>query len=116
MSRPRIEVRKTYELWVGGRFDRSESGRRDRVNDRAGRHAGNFPRASRKDVRDAVEAARAGFDEWAGRTAYSQVLYRFAETLEARAGELALASAALRGIDTAQARAETAAAVDRLVH
>ena len=59
MSRPRIEVRKTYELWVGGRFDRSESGRRDRVNDRAGRHAGNFPRASRKDVRDAVEAARA---------------------------------------------------------
>jgi acyl-CoA reductase-like NAD-dependent aldehyde dehydrogenase len=76
----RALVPKTYKLFVGGKFVRSESGRSDRV---AGM---NVPRASHKDVRDAVKAARGAFPGWAGRTAYNrgQVLYRFAEALESR--------------------------------
>jgi len=76
----RALVAKTYKLYVGGKFVRSESGRSDPV---AGM---NVPRASRKDVRDAVKAARGAFPGWAGKTAYNrgQVLYRFAEALESR--------------------------------
>jgi acyl-CoA reductase-like NAD-dependent aldehyde dehydrogenase len=62
----RLEVRKTYKLYVGGAFVRSESGRYDRVDER------NVPRASRKDVRDAVRAARAAAGPWAARTAYNR--------------------------------------------
>jgi acyl-CoA reductase-like NAD-dependent aldehyde dehydrogenase len=74
----RLSVRKTYKLWIGGAFVRSESGRYDEA-------AGfNFPRASRKDVRDAVAAARKAAGPWAARTAYNrgQILYRAAEALE----------------------------------
>jgi acyl-CoA reductase-like NAD-dependent aldehyde dehydrogenase len=76
----RALVPKTYKLFVGGKFVRSESGRSDRVS------GVNVPRASRKDVRDSVKAARGAFPGWAGRTAYNrgQVLYRFAEALESR--------------------------------
>jgi acyl-CoA reductase-like NAD-dependent aldehyde dehydrogenase len=76
----RASVVKTYKLYVGGKFVRSESGRSDRVQDM------NVPRGSRKDVRDAVKAARAGAATWAAATAYNrgQVLYRFAEALESR--------------------------------
>jgi acyl-CoA reductase-like NAD-dependent aldehyde dehydrogenase len=80
----RVAVAKTYKLYVGGKFVRSESGRSDAV-------AGvNVPRASRKDVRDAVKAARGAQAGWAARTAYNrgQVLYRFAEALESRSDEL----------------------------
>jgi acyl-CoA reductase-like NAD-dependent aldehyde dehydrogenase len=79
----RVAVAKTYKLYVGGKFARSESGRSDAV---AG---ANVPRASRKDVRDAVKAARGAQAGWAARTAYNrgQVLYRFAEALESRSGE-----------------------------
>ncbi len=80
----RRAVAKTYKLYVGGKFARSESGRSDVV-------AGvNVPRASRKDVRDAVKAARSAQAGWASRTAYNrgQVLYRFAEALESRSQEL----------------------------
>jgi acyl-CoA reductase-like NAD-dependent aldehyde dehydrogenase len=96
-------VAKTYKLYVGGKFVRSESGRSDRAEG-----ATNVPRGSRKDVRDAVKAARAGFGAWSAATAYNrgQVLYRFAEALESRAHELA------RGGDPA----EVHAAVDVLVH
>ena len=77
----RLAVRKTYKLWIGGAFVRSESGRYDRAGDF------NIPRASRKDVRDAVAAARKAFAPWAARTAYNrgQILYRAAEALESRA-------------------------------
>jgi acyl-CoA reductase-like NAD-dependent aldehyde dehydrogenase len=87
----RLAVRKTYKLYVGGAFVRSESGRYDR----AGHH--NVPRASRKDVRDAVKAARTAAAPWAARTAYNrgQVLYRTAEALEARGDELGAERAAL---------------------
>ncbi|MGH2968851.1 MAG: aldehyde dehydrogenase family protein, partial [Solirubrobacteraceae bacterium] len=68
---PRLAVRKTYKLYVGGAFARSESGRHDPVLDHEGSHVANITRASRKDVRDAVKAARKAQDGWAGRTAYN---------------------------------------------
>jgi acyl-CoA reductase-like NAD-dependent aldehyde dehydrogenase len=78
----RLEVRKTYKLWIGGAFVRSESGRYDRAS--VGDRVVNIPRASRKDVRDAVAAARKAAGPWAARTAYNrgQILYRAAEALE----------------------------------
>ena len=89
MSR-RAVVAKTYKLYLGGKFARSESGRSDPATDHAGEHVGNVPRSSRKDVRDAVKAARGAQAGWAARTAYNrgQVLYRFAEALESRSDEL----------------------------
>ncbi len=82
----RLAVPKTYKLYVGGAFVRSESGRYDRHDDR------NVPRASRKDVRDAVAAARKAAGPWAARTAYNrgQILYRAAEALESRAADFAI--------------------------
>ena len=96
----RLAVPKSYKLYIGGAFVRSESGRYDRVQER------NVPRASRKDVRDAVKAARAAAGPWAGRTAYNrgQILYRAAEALESRAEEIGVA------------RSEVDAAIDLLVH
>ena len=98
----RLAVRKTYKLWIGGAFVRSESGRYDLAE------GVNVPRASRKDVRDAVAAGRAAAGPWAARTAYNrgQILYRAAEALESRAGEFAQSVGA----------AEVDAAVDVLVH
>ena len=82
----RIEVRKTYKLFVGGAFPRSESGRSYPVRSVDGEFLANAALASRKDVRDAVRAARAAFPKWAGATAYNrgQILYRIAEMLEGR--------------------------------
>src|SRR3974377_611657 len=90
----RLPVRKTYKLWIGGAFVRSESGRYDEaLRDGDGRVATqvNIPRASRKDVRDAVSAARKAAGPWAARTAYNrgQILYRAAEALESRGPQLA---------------------------
>ena len=101
----RLEVRKTYKLWIGGAFVRSESGRYDRADAGDGRVV-NIPRASRKDVRDAVAAARRAAAPWAARTAYNrgQILYRAAEALESRASGFAVE------------RAEVVAAVDVLLH
>src|SRR5688572_21104059 len=98
----RLPVRKTYKLYIDGAFPRSESGRTYLAEDQ------NVARASRKDARDAVRAARAAFPQWAGMTAYNrgQVLYRIAEMLESRYSEFA----ALTG-----GKAEVDAAVDRLV-
>ena len=98
MSR-RALVAKTYKLYLGGAFVRSESGRTDPID------GVNVPRGSRKDVRDAVKAARGAFGGWSGKTAYNrgQVLYRFAEALESRSGKFGSA-------------AEVGSAVDLLVH
>jgi acyl-CoA reductase-like NAD-dependent aldehyde dehydrogenase len=114
----RAVVAKTYKLYLGGAFARSESGRHLAVVDHAGAHVANVPRGSRKDVRDAVKAARAAQAGWAKRTAYNrgQVLYRFAEALEARADELARAGQAQQDVSLSDARAELGAAVDLLVH
>jgi acyl-CoA reductase-like NAD-dependent aldehyde dehydrogenase len=114
----RVPVAKTYKLYLGGAFARSESGRHVAVTDHAGTEVANVPRASRKDVRDAVRAARTAFPSWQGRTAYNrgQILYRLAEALESRAGELAAETARLHGIGEDAARAEIDAAVDTAVH
>ncbi|TNC21660.1 aldehyde dehydrogenase family protein [Amycolatopsis alkalitolerans] len=82
----RVTVAKTYKLYVGGKFPRSESGRVYPVHDGKGRFLANAARASRKDARDAVSAARKAFPGWSGATAYNrgQVLYRVAEMLEGR--------------------------------
>ena len=82
----RLDVRKTYKLYVGGAFPRSESGRTYEVTDTKGRFVANAARASRKDARDAVVAARAALSGWSGATAYNrgQVLYRVAEIMEGR--------------------------------
>jgi acyl-CoA reductase-like NAD-dependent aldehyde dehydrogenase len=101
----RISVRKTYKLYVGGAFVRSESGRYDRALSAEDEHVANVPRGSRKDVRDAMSAARKAAGPWAKRTAYNrgQILYRAAEALESRADAIAETD-------------EIAAAVDVLVH
>jgi acyl-CoA reductase-like NAD-dependent aldehyde dehydrogenase len=114
----RALVAKTYKLYLGGAFVRSESGRHLPVTDHTDAHVANVPRGSRKDVRDAVKAARAAQAGWAKRTAYNrgQVLYRFAEALESRADELARAAVAQQGASSSDARAELGAAVDLLVH
>ena len=114
----RAVVAKTYKLYLGGAFARSESGRHLPVTDHADAHVANVPRASRKDVRDAVKAARAAQAGWAKRTAYNrgQVLYRFAEALESRSDELARAAHAQQDVSLSDARAEVGAAVDELVH
>ena len=118
MSPSRLAVRKTYKLYVGGAFARSESGRHDPVLDHRGEHVANIARGSRKDVRDAVRAARKAQAGWAGKTAYNrgQVLYRAAEALESRSAELAQQAVDLRGAAPAAARDQVAAAVDALVH
>ena len=112
----RTDVRKTYKLYIGGAFPRSESGRTYLVNDASGRLLANAAKASRKDARDAVVAARKAFAGWSGRTAYNrgQVVYRVAEVLESRRAQFE-AELAAGGSSAAQARAEVDAAIDRLV-
>ena len=112
----RTDVRKTYKLYIGGAFPRSESGRTYLVNDASGRLLANAAKASRKDARDAVVAARKAFAGWSGRTAYNrgQVVYRVAEVLESRRAQFE-AELAAGGSSAAEARAEVDAAIDRLV-
>lgn len=113
----RLEVRKTYKLYVGGAFPRSESGRSYEVTAADGRFLANVARASRKDVRDAVRAAHAAQPRWAGATAYNrgQVLYRVAEMLEGRRAQLTTDVADASGVDAEVAAAEVDAATDRWV-
>lgn len=114
----RISVAKTYKLYIGGAFPRSESGRTYQVHDQKGTLMANAALASRKDGRNAVVAARSGLSKWAGATPYNrgQVLYRVAEMMEARRAELVDLIVQSRGATAAQARAEVDAATDRVVH
>ena len=113
----RLEIRKTYKLYVNGAFPRSESGRSYVVNDHKGRFLANAAWASRKDARDAVVAARKAFGGWAGRTAYNrgQVLYRVAEVLEDRHAQFVEQVQAGEGLTKRTAEAAVDASVDRLV-
>jgi aldehyde dehydrogenase (NAD+) len=113
----RMPITKTPKVYVGGAFIRSESGRTYPLADAAGHFVANVPQCTRKDVRNAVEAAAKAGPGWAKRTGYNrgQILYRLAEMLEARAGEMAT-SLQLGGATEAAARHETAAAVDRLIY
>jgi acyl-CoA reductase-like NAD-dependent aldehyde dehydrogenase len=113
----RLEVHKTYKLFIGGAFPRSESGRSEPVADAAGAHWANASRASRKDVRDAVTAAAKALGGWSGRTPYNrgQVLYRVAELLEGRRAQFAAAVERAEGVRPAEAGRRVAKAIDRMV-
>jgi len=116
-SPARLDVRKTYKLFIGGAFPRSESGRSYPVHGDDGNLLAYAAQGSRKDARDAVVAARKAFGGWSGATAYNrgQILYRVAEMLEGRAAQFAAEVAAAGGGQVAQAKAEVAAAIDRWV-
>jgi acyl-CoA reductase-like NAD-dependent aldehyde dehydrogenase len=113
----RIPVRKTYKLYIGGAFPRSESGRVYPVTSRSGQLLAHAAQASRKDVRDAVVAARGAFAAWSGASAYNrgQVIYRIAEMLEGRRAQFAAEVAAAEGIGLVAAGTAVDASVDRLV-
>ncbi|MEU2689754.1 aldehyde dehydrogenase family protein [Streptomyces hygroscopicus] len=113
----RLSVLKTYKLFVGGTFPRSESGRVYEVTDSQGRWLANAPLASRKDARDAVVAARKAFGGWSGATAYNrgQILYRIAEMLEGRRDQFGHEVARAEGLSRAKATAAVEAAIDRWV-
>jgi acyl-CoA reductase-like NAD-dependent aldehyde dehydrogenase len=115
---PRLDVRKTYKLLINGAFVRTESGRATAATSPAGEFLAHVPLGSRKDVRDAVKAARGAFAGWSGRTAYNrgQILYRAAEMLEERRAEFSAALVRSTGMSRAAATREVAVAVDRLVH
>ncbi|MDT4911220.1 MAG: hypothetical protein QOC66_348 [Pseudonocardiales bacterium] len=114
----RIGVRKTYKLYIGGAFPRSESGRSYPVSDAKGTLLAHAAQASRKDVRDAVVAARGAVGGWTGATAYNrgQVLYRVAEMLEGRAAQFAAEVTSAEGVSGRAAAAQVDAAIDRWVH
>ena len=116
-DRQRLEVRKTYKLFVGGAFPRSESGRSYPVHGADGSLLAHAAQASRKDLRDAVVAARRAVPGWSGATAYNrgQVLYRVAEMLEGRAAQFTAEVAAAEGVASGRAAAVVAAAIDRWV-
>lgn len=113
----RIDVRKTYKLYIGGAFPRSESGHSYEVSDSKGTFVANAALASRKDARDAVVAARKAFGGWSGRTAYNraQILYRVAEVMEDRRPQFVRAVEQSEGLRTKDADRVVDAAVDRLV-
>ncbi|MFS8200924.1 aldehyde dehydrogenase family protein [Streptomyces sp. CWNU-52B] len=113
----RLSVFKTYKLYVGGKFPRSESGRVYEVTDPQGKWLANAPRSSRKDARDAVVAARKAFGGWSGATAYNrgQILYRVAEMLEGRRDQFVREVAEAEGLSTSRAAAQVDAAIDRWV-
>ena len=116
-TRTRLIVRKTYKLYIGGAFPRSESGRSYEVTSAQGAFLANAALASRKDARDAVRAARSAFGGWSGATAYNrgQILYRIAEMLEGRREQFADEVAAAEGVTRESALAQTDAAIDRWV-
>ncbi|WP_432744395.1 aldehyde dehydrogenase family protein [Streptomyces sp. JH002] len=113
----RLSVLKTYKLFVGGKFPRSESGRVYEVTDSRGGWLANAPQSSRKDARDAVVAARKAFAGWSGATAYNrgQVLYRVAEMLTGRREQFAAEVADAEGLSVEAALAAVDAAADRWV-
>jgi acyl-CoA reductase-like NAD-dependent aldehyde dehydrogenase len=113
----RVPVWKTYKLYIGGAFPRSESGRSYAVTDHKGGFLANAALASRKDARDAVTVARRAFGGWSGATAYNrgQVLYRVAELLEGRRAQFVTEVRAAEGLPARQAEAVVDAAIDRWV-
>ncbi|MEU5000941.1 aldehyde dehydrogenase family protein [Streptomyces sp. NPDC021622] len=113
----RLTVLKTYKLYVGGKFPRSESGRVYEVTDSKNKWLANAPLSSRKDARDAVVAARKAQGSWAGKTAYlrGQILYRVAEMLEGRKDQFVREVADAEGLSKSKAAAVVDAAIDRWV-
>ena len=114
---PRLNVRKTYKLYINGEFPRTESGRFYAVRGKGGQLLANASRGSRKDLRNAVQAARKAQPGWSGKTAYNrgQILYRIAEVCESRAGELA-EELRRQGSTAAESRREIEKMIDRWVY
>ncbi|MDA0814095.1 MAG: aldehyde dehydrogenase family protein [Verrucomicrobia bacterium] len=114
----RVAIAKTYKLFIGGKFPRTESGRYLIARSNRGRHLANFCHASKKDFRDAVVAARRAFPQWQAYSASlrSQIVYRIGEMLEGRAAAFAEELALSTGCSEKEAREEVHLTVDRLVH
>ena len=116
-SGTRVPVAKTYKIYIGGKFPRTESGRYFALENSAGDIIANICRASRKDFRNSVVAARSAFAEWSAASAYlrGQILYRIAEMLEGQ-GEQFVAELMLQGESRRHAQKEVAASIDRLIY
>lgn len=114
---PRLEVLKTYKMYIGGQFPRTESARYYALADKKGNVIANICLGSRKDFRNAVEAARKAFGDWSGKTAYnrSQVIYRIAEMMEGRKSQF-VNELVLQGLTPAKAAAEVSQAIDLIVY
>ncbi|HEV3186874.1 MAG TPA: aldehyde dehydrogenase family protein [Acidimicrobiales bacterium] len=117
MSEDRLDVRKTYKLLINGAFPRSESGRSYEVTTAKGEFLANVAQGSRKDVRDAVVAARGAQSKWWGQSAYNrgQVIYRLAEMAESRRDELAEHVRLAEGLSSKKAQVCVSRAIDRIV-
>ena len=113
----RLEVKKTYKLYIGGAFPRSESGRTYEIHSKDGQFVANACLASRKDLKDAVVAARSAQSSWASASAYNrgQILYRIAEMMEGRREQFAAEISAADGISLEDAMKEVLSAIDRWV-
>jgi acyl-CoA reductase-like NAD-dependent aldehyde dehydrogenase len=116
-SASRVPVEKTYKIYIGGKFPRTESGRYFPLKDSAGSVIANVCRGSRKDFRNAVVAARSAFGGWSSASAYlrGQILYRIAEMLEGRQEQF-IAELVLQGQGKRSARKEVEASIDRLIY
>src|SRR3569832_2050153 len=113
----RLDVLKTYKLYIDGKFPRTESGRYYMLKDEAGKSLANICRASRKDFREAVVAARKTQSGWAAKTAYNkgQIIYRIAEMLEGRKVQF-ISELIQMGSSQTEAEAEVNLSIDRLVY
>ncbi|MEY2679403.1 MAG: hypothetical protein RLZZ160_481, partial [Actinomycetota bacterium] len=113
----RLDVKKTYKLFIGGAFPRSESGRSYVINDSKGKFVANPAQASRKDLRDAVVSAKNAHPQWSGATAYNrgQILYRIAEIMEGRTEQFVAEIMALEGVTSKAALAQVQEAIDTWV-
>jgi acyl-CoA reductase-like NAD-dependent aldehyde dehydrogenase len=116
-SGARVPVDKTYKIYIGGKFPRTESGRYFSLEDGDGAVIANICRGSRKDFRNAVVAARSAFAGWSVASAYlrGQILYRIAEMLEGRSEQF-VAELALQGLSKRKAKKEVEASIDRLIY
>ena len=112
----RINVLKTYKIFIGGKFPRTESGRFYQLNNRR-KAVANVCLSSRKDLRNAVVAARGAFEKWSGSTAYnrSQILYRMAEMMEGRKDQF-ISELVLQGVDIKKATVEVDLSIDRVIY
>ena len=112
----RINVLKTYKIFIGGKFPRTESGRFYQLKNRR-KAVANVCLSSRKDLRNAVVAARGAFEKWSGATAYnrSQILYRMAEMMEGRKDQF-ISELVLQGVDIKKATVEVDLSIDRVIY
>jgi len=116
MAINRLNVLKTYKIYIGGQFPRTESGRYYQAINSKGAHLANVCLCSRKDVRDAIGSARAAFGGWSGRSAFNrgQILYRIAEMLEGRKAQF-VEELKMQGASAKSAEAEVALSIDRFI-